>query len=305
MPSGSKNLSVTCNDIIAAALKKAGVYQSGEQASPEEVQDAKFALNTMVKEWSALGIDVPWRTTITLFVQPGQQSYLIGPTGDNATSAYVETTLATAADTGAIALALTSITGMSDGDHIGIKLDSGVIHWSTLADAASVIIADGLVSGASAGNSVYAYTDKAYRPQKVIYALRRNAQGFDVEVTLIGDTEYQGLARKDQPGYVNQAYYTPTFDNGTLFVWATSGSDKLVLITQNLVDNFDALNDAPQFPIEWTNALVWNLASELSPDYGMPLKERMDLERRATKKLETLLDYDTENASVILSRNVR
>src|SRR5688500_2834148 len=99
--SGSKNFTVTRTDIVDSAMRKTGVYDPGEEPSAEESADAVLALNVMVKEWSVLGIDVPWRETITLFLQPGTQSYLIGPTGDHATTSYVETTLAASASASA------------------------------------------------------------------------------------------------------------------------------------------------------------------------------------------------------------
>lgn len=299
--SGSKNFTVTRTDIVDSAMRKTGVYDPGEEASPEESADAVLALNVMIKEWSVLGIDVPWRETVTLFLQPGTQSYAIGPTGDHATTSYVETTLAASALAAATTISLTSTAGLTAADYIGIKLDSGAIHWTTVVVAATTSIAIGLASAASAGNSVYAYTTKANRPQKIIYAHRRDSSDQDTPVDLIGDSAYRGLSDKGSGGPVNQCFYQPTLNNGTLFVWPanTGGPDKLLLICQPLVDDFDAAGNNPQFPIEWAGALIYGLASELAPEYGLPLKERNDLRNRAGLKLEALLNYDVENASVI------
>ncbi len=297
--SGSKNFTVTRTDIIYAAMRKAGNYDAGDAPSAEESADAVLALNLMVKEWSVLGIDVPWRETITLFLQPGTQSYTIGPSGDHATASYVETTLSADAASSATTITLTSTAGLTAADSIGIKLDDGTIHWTTIVNAATTEITTGLASAASSGNAVYAYTTKANRPQKIVYAHRRESDK-DTPVELIGEVAYRGLSTKGASGPVNQVYYQPTLTNGSLFVWPTSGADKLVLICQPLVDDFDSSSNNPEFPIEWANAIIWNLAAELAPEYGMPLKERQVLEFKARGKLEALLDYDVENASVII-----
>lgn len=300
--SGSKNFSVTRTDIINAAMRKTGVYDAGDAPSADESADAVLALNVMIKEWSARGLDVPWRETITLFLQPGTQSYRIGPTGDHATTAYRETTLSADGVAGSTTLTLVSTEGMSNADSIGIKLDDGTIHWTTISSVAGTVIASGLASSASDGNAVYSYTTKANRPQRIVYVNRRSSSGQDTEVELIGDIAYRELSSKSATGQVNQCFYQPTLVNGTLFVWPTGGVDKLMLISQPLVDDFDSASNNPQFPIEWSNAIIWNLAAELAPEYGLPLKERMLLKAEAREKLETVLDYDVENASVIFGR---
>lgn len=303
--SGSKNYSVTRTDLVYAALRKTGEFDSGETPASDDMADAVLALNLMVKEWSSRGIDIPWREEITVFLQPDTQSYLIGPTGGHATTSYVETTLSTDEALGSTSLGLTSTTGMSVSDYIGVKLDDGTIHWTTITNVAGTTITTGLASAASAGNKVYTYTTKAYRPQRVVYAYRRDGNDIDSEVGLIGEIAYQGLSNKGSGGPVNQVYYKQTLDNGKLYVWPANsgGPDKLVLIAQNLVDDFDAAGNNPQFPIEWANAIIWNLAVELAPEYGVSLKEQINLQRLAFEKLETLLNSDVENASVIFSRD--
>lgn len=300
--SGSKDFTVTRTDIINAAMRKAGNYDAGDAPSAEESADAVLALNLMVKEWSVLGIDVPWRQTITLFLQPDTQSYTIGPSGSHATLSYVETTLSADAALGATTITLASTTGLTAADSIGVKLDDGTIHWTTIVNPATTSITTGLASAASSGNAVYAYTTKANRPQKVIYMHRRDASGQDTPVDPIGEIAYRGLSNKGSAGPVNQAFYQPTLTNGTLFVWPANrgGPDKLILVCQPLVDDFDSSSNNPEFPIEWGNAIIWNLAVELAPEYGLSIKERQLLKFEATSKLNSLLDYDVENASVII-----
>lgn len=305
MPSsGSKDFSVTRTSIIEAALRKTGQYDVGEPMSPEELADAAFALNVFVKGLAARDIDLPWRSTITLFLQPAQQSYRIGPSGDEATASYRETTLSTDEATNSTSLGLTSTTGMTNNDRIGVKLDDGTIHWTTISNVGAGTIAAGLASAASAGNAVYSYTSKTTRPRKLIFAHRRDPQDYDTPVDLIGEIAYRSLSQKGQQAPTNQVYYSPTLTNGTLYVWpANDGSvDKLVLIGQLYPDDFDAASNEPEFPIEWTNVLIYGTAAELGPEYGLAATDKAYLESKAEYWLNILLDHDVENASVIFGR---
>ena len=64
---------------------------------------------------------------------------------------------------------------------------------------------------------------------------------------------------------------------GVLHVWPTNGGasmDKLVLIAQVLPDDLDVAGNNPEFPVEWAEALIYNLADRLAPEYGLPIPER-------------------------------
>lgn len=301
--SGSKDYSITRADIIEGALRRIGVYDQGDSVPGEENKAAAFALNLMVKEWVARGIDIWLRKEVTVFLQPGSQSYLLG--SDHATITFAETTLTTSAS--GLVLDVASSSDMSVSDFIGIKLDDNSLHWDTIASvdtATQVTITTGLPSNASSGKKVYAYTTKAGRPQKILYAFRRDTSDFDTEVTIVGENEYYEQSNKGSSGPPVEVRYRPTLDNGTLYVWPTDGGssyDKLVLVAQYLPDDFDDQDDTPEFPIEWGNALVWNLAAELASEYGIPEREQGRLWRIAEHKLEELLSYDVENASVVFA----
>ncbi len=74
---------------------------------------------------------------------------------------------------------------------------------------------------------------------------------------------------------------------------------------QFLPDDFDAAADNPEFPIEFGNALVWGLTAELCSEYGLPEREQGRIWSVAENKLEILLDYDSENASVEFALDYR
>ena len=300
--SGSKDYSITRANIIEGALRKIGVYDSQESISGADTASASLALNLMVKEWVARGIDIWLRDDITVFLQPDTQSYALG--SDHATRSHVETTLSSAANSAATTLTVVSSSGMTAADKIGIKLTDNTIHWDVIASVDSstqVTLTTGLASAAASGKKVYAYTTVAGRPQEIVYAYRRDKNGFDNEVAIVGEKEYKGQSDKGASGPPVEIYYQPTLTTGTLYVWPVDGGadwDKLVLSCHFLPDDFDAASNNPQFPIEWGNALTWGLAAEIASEHGIPDREQQRLWQTAEFKLNQLLDYDVENASV-------
>ena len=307
--SGSKNYTITRADIIESALRKAGAYDQGESVGGGETAAADMALNLMVKFLVTKGADIWLRDEITLFLQPDQKSYSLG--SDNATASYVETTLSAAEASGQTVISVTSSTGMTAADIVGIKMDDNTIHWSTISTVDSsvqITIADATDDDAASGNKVYAYTTTATRPTKIVSAYRRDVNDIDTQVRLIGETDYRNQSNKGAQGAPVECWYQPTLTNGTLYVWPVDGGsnvDKLVLSAQYYPDDFDAASDNPEFPIEWGEVLVYGLADRLAPEYGLPINERVLLKNEAESKLNDALDFDVENASVEFVMDVR
>ncbi len=307
--SGSKNYSITRANIIEGALRKIGVYDQGEPVSADETAAAAMSLNLMVKEWSARGIDIWLRDEVTLFLQPDTQSYALGTT--HATTSYVDTTLSAAEASGQVTLSVASSAGMTAADNVGIKMDDDTIHWTTIASvdtSTQITVDDATDDDAASGNKVYAYTTKVGRPQKLVYAYRRDVNDYDSEVSIIGEAEYMQQSNKGSSGPPVEVWYQPTLTTGTLYVWPVDGGanwDKLVLSCQFLPDDFDIASDNPEFPIEWGNSLMWGLAAELASEYGISEKEQARLWSTSEFKLNQLLDYDVENADVRFEMDIR
>jgi len=304
--SGSKNYAITRADIIEAALRKTGQFDASETPAGEETASADTALNLMVKEWVARGVDIWLRDEITLFLAKDTQLYPLGTTNATA-SVDAETTLSSAHSIGASSLTVVSTTGMTVANNVGIKLDDNTIHWTTIVTvptSTTLTITTGIASAAASGKKVYAYTTKAGRPTKIIYAFRRDINDIDNEISIIGEKEYYRQSNKGSSGPPVEIWYQPTLTTGSLYVWPVDGGanwDKLIFTAHYYPDDFDAAGDNPQFPIEWGNALVWGLAAEIASEYGLPRMEQQDLWKVAEFKLSEVLAYDAENADVIFT----
>lgn len=101
-------------------------------------------------------------------------------------------------------------------------------------------------------------------------------------------------------------YFQPKIQDGTLVIWPTpSTADatqySLEAVIQKEFDGFFAANETPDFPPYWTDALIYNLAVRIAPEYGVPLQDRQLLMKEAEKYTEMASDYGDEDGSVFFS----
>ena len=174
--SGSVNFNNTRNEIILAAYQMIGYvgYEESSVSSTAQTAAEGF-LNRMIKDWQLDGIHLWKRAQCTLFLQADQVKYILGAT-DHCSETVVETTLGAAEASGQTVLTITSTTGMTASDNIGIVLDSGSIHWTTISSVDSstqVTVAVATTGAAASGNFVYTYTTRISRPHKILHVLRK------------------------------------------------------------------------------------------------------------------------------------
>ena len=80
MTSGTTTFSVTRDDIIKGALRKIGVVAQGESPTSDQLTEASFALNLMVKAWEADGMPLWALRTTAIPLTDGVNAYNIGTT---------------------------------------------------------------------------------------------------------------------------------------------------------------------------------------------------------------------------------
>lgn len=85
----------TVRDLIRNSLQDINVVGAGENLTAEDAVDCLSRLNTMLASWSADGSVIYNRTTDTLNLSGGVQSYTIGPSGDINTTRPIAITQAT------------------------------------------------------------------------------------------------------------------------------------------------------------------------------------------------------------------
>ena len=313
--SASKNFAVTRDDIITLALRKIGVNDAADVVPPAELAAAALSLNTLVKEWTGEGLALWLRQTVVLFLQSGQQRYSIG-SGANA-YCVPQTSIAFGTLTAAVTAGSTTLTVTSWTDYAGavvtppatgfalLRLDSGVMDVETLSASNATTATVTAVDGAAAiGAKVYLFlsASRVTRPVRVLTAYRLDNSGNAAEITQIGRADYELLSRKNASGSPTMLHFDPQLDAAQILLWPVvndSNYDQVVMVVEYYADDFDAAGNNPQFPIEWANALVWNLAMEMSFEYGVDVRTRTQIAQVALSKKATLFDTaDRENNSV-------
>lgn len=280
MPSsGSVDFSVSRNDIITAALQEIGVYRTGQTVSADDVTLAALRLNMIVKQWQGAADFAPglkeWsRKRGYIFLQTSQSEYDLGPSGDNATSSYTRTTISTAEASGQTILSVTSTTGMTAADIIGIVLDSGAIHWTTIVSTGAgptVTITTQIPSAAAAGNYVYWYTTKMRQPLKILTAVLRDENTNDSPLYPMTLEEYESLPSKTSDSDPSRYYYEFQLTNGMMYldVEPNDVTKVIRIVFLSAIEDFDASSDTPDYPQVWYMPLMLQLGKILAPVFGV------------------------------------
>ena len=84
-----------------------------------------------------------------------------------------------------------------------------------------------------------------------------------------------------------------TYDGATLI----KINDQVHVVAQMPIQDINAATDIPDFPTEWMNCLIWNLADQMSLEYTIPASMRQEIALRAKAYRDQLTDWDTEVAS--------
>ena len=287
------------------------VLEQGEVATAAQMAQGVDSLQMMVK---SIGIHKHLWTnkSATLFLVAGTQSYTIKDTTTpvRAVSTFRETTTSADASNTDLTVDLTSVTGVSTGDVIGIVTSSTAIHWTTVngAPAASTVtITDALTTDVDSGAVVYVYTassDLIDKPLKIINLQRRNLS-VDTPIDLLSEEEYYELPSKDSQGIIAQVYLDVQRDTVTLNVWPTSQvvTDTLKFRYQRRPEDTDAETDNMDFPQEWLEVLVYQLALRLAPKYGVtpdPMVVQM-----AISLLSDISVFDNEDVPLYFAPETR
>jgi len=300
----------TRNNIIEQAVQKIGVVAAGE-AVPAGIQEsAEVQLDYLVKSWQATGAHLWSEEEGILFLQPGQVQYVLGDSAslDRAAASELDvnnTTLSADAVATDVILTVDSEVGIDVADFIGILLDTGALFWSTVASLAPLTINDALPSDAASGRVVWSYTTAIPKPLK-IPASRRNEGGItgllgqDISMTNLGREDYYNLPEKNSVGVPVQYQYQPKIDDGLIRIWPSpSSSTTFMKFTYwRPINVFDNSASAPDFPNEWLNALVYNLALNLMPNFAVNANAYPTVTGLASSYFNAALDWDSGTASV-------
>ena len=306
--SGSYNYTINRDALIKDCLIDLGV-RAEEDAIPSATNEhASRKLNLMLKAFQGKGLNMWKAKRATLILQKNQRSYNLGPSGDHffLEGEFVETTIRVAGATSATTLEVVSTTGMLAGDYIAVELDSGSMHFTTIAsitDSDTLVLTTGLASAAAIAKVIYTYTTKAQRPLNIVEAWVRTKDNVDRPIIpQISREEYARQGDKFAGGSINRILYDKQLTNGTLYVLQPEStvSNTLEMWVHYPVEDVDsALNDF-DCPQEWLLAIMLNLELLLCPKFGIQGTQLKTIASLAAMYLDMAEGSDKEMTSIWL-----
>lgn len=293
--------------MVTNVLRHLGILQEDEEPTGGQYADVLFQMNTVVTSAQATGLHVWTEQEAILFLQPGQVRYQIGGATGNAhtsdSSDWVRLTLQTSLVAASTVLNVDATVGISNGQNIGVILDSGVTFWTTVASftATTVTIAAPLPTSASSGNYALAYTTAISRPLKVpnarLYYLNG---GNEIPMMVMSRQEYMDQPNKLSPGAPTQWFYTPQRDLGYLYIWPSPNlSFWAVRFTwYRPLQDFFQPNDTMDFPQEWIAPLVWATARDCIGMFDVPPERQQYILAQAANYTDLAISYDRESEPI-------
>jgi len=144
-----------------------------------------------------------------------------------------------------------------------------------------------------------AVTDK---PLKILQAWYRNisvAPNIDTPIQLLSKQEYNILGSKFSTGTANSIFYDVKALNGILYIYLSPDTYSLAnlelhVVAQMPLNDMLLSTDIPDFPNEWMNTLIWNLADQLAIEYGVPMNYRNEIMTRAKVYKDQMNDWDVD-----------
>lgn len=151
--------------------------------------------------------------------------------------------------------------------------------------------------------------NQVVKPLKIVQALRRDntvvTQPIDVPLDIQPYENYELQSSKLSRGAPVTFFYQPLGYTGQISIWPlpdttwqTNG--QLYIRYQRPFQDFDNSTDEPDFPVEWHEALIYNLAVRLAPEYGVAPNDRGMLKQEAKEALDVALSFGTEEGSLYL-----
>jgi hypothetical protein len=291
--SGSYDFLVTRDNLITDAHLYIGAIGEGESCTTAQVTEAARILNMIIKLRAADGM--PAWALKRGFILPFTGASSIA-TDSHVVTFYAQTTISADEAATETTISITSGTDTANGDQIGIELDDGSMHWTTISSGGGTttpVIASGLPSAAASGNMVYVYTASADRIQKPLRIIDANVldltNNTGHEINIEERSDYFNMSNRTSEGVPNLIFYdlgstsNLNLDNGQIYVWPRfiDGNNIIEFTYIRPFQDFDASSDNPDFPPAFSLPLMLELAALLGPKFGVESAERKALREEA------------------------
>lgn len=313
---------LTATQAIDMAFKMLNIVPNNETSQYSDYTFALNMMNLMFKDWSLKdGIKLWKRRQGSVFLSYNQNSYELGSVSgsDNCSNSYVSTTLSTGSSQTALTVTLTSVSGMSVNDNIGIELDDLSRQWTTISAINTttkvVTLNAALTNSASSGNTLITYTNKINRPLEILRGtLLDLSTGVENPFEILTFDQYFNLPIKTNNSRPINAYYDQLLNNslpytGTLHVYGNPDSSKYIInfTYKDTIQDVVNASDILDFPQEWQLTIIQGLALKLSKfGYGKLIEaQAIEQEVELGKEAIKAADSDNEYLTIVINSSNR
>lgn len=300
--SNSRDFKLNKNDLIKRSFQCSGIYDIRSTIPDDEMNLASDLLNALIKHWQAENIFLWNRREATLFTDKDTYKYNLGSTGTHATTdTYVSTLVNGALSASATTVVLDSTTGMTASDNLLLTSSDGTLQATTITsvDSSTNLTVPALAKAVDDNARAVSYTNKINRPLLILNARwGKLSENSEINMTKLRRDDYFALSDKTLGDNPDSWYYDKQLDNGVLYIYQASGStDNIINFSYyDQVEDMDSSTDDFDFPPEFTLALIWNLAAELSFAFGMhPEAQPISQKAMQLKMMISHFNYDEES----------
>lgn len=301
------NYRSSTEEIIKDALYLIEALEEGEPLTAEQETQGMRGLSRLIASWQAQTEHV-WTQTEGILALTGEQSYRFGrfaspaytgtlrgsitaPSQPSPAPTQIETFDVSAVGTAEFPVGA-SIVVTPQGTSVS-QLPFETTVASTFGS--SVTLTDPLPFSHEGGTLFYGDELKfVLRPLRILNARRSDTiDGVQIPMNKVSRQDYQDQPNKGAASTPVEFYYDAQLEHGTLYVWGTGGSFIHFTYERELLKP-TATADILDFPEEWFDAILYNLAVRLAPMYALnPVKRQLLKSEAEQLKFEALMsDYD-------------
>ena len=112
------------------------------------------------------------------------------------------------------------------------------------------------------------------RPERIEHAYTRESGNLDYPLDIINSDSYESIIQKDLQSRPEVLYYNPEYPLGKIFLYPTpSTASTLVITSWTQLQSFATIATAVSLPSGYEDAMAYNLALRIAPEYGIPLRQ--------------------------------
>lgn len=175
-----------------------------------------------------------------------------------------------------------------------LRLQLMLRSWAGSSIMVYCLIREDLTLTASKGEYTIGNTGSpdfnTVRPHRIDNAYVRDANNIDYPVKVIDSGRYARIGSKNTEGIPEVLYYNPEYPLGKIFLaYVPNLAYTLHLDSRKPFTELTKLTDDLDFPPEYDDPIMWNLALRLAPAYGRVLTQDMrDLAKEGKSTIEAI-----------------